>query len=69
MSFSGNLIPGKKYGLILSNKGGTAATKPAGGGNVPVIRKKPSIFNQSDSDSDKSGSYKELVFKLFCKVT
>ena len=63
MSFSGNLIPGKKYGLILSNKGGTAATKPAGGGNVPVVRKKPSIFNQSDSDSDKSGRYLVIMIR------
>ena len=45
--------PGTKYGLILSNKGAAAASKPATSGLA--ARKKPSIFNQSDSDSDKSG--------------
>jgi len=44
--------PGTKYGLILSNKGAAAASKPATSGLA--ARKKPSIFNQSDSDSDKS---------------
>ena len=46
--------PGTKYGLILPNKGAAAAaSKPAASGLA--ARKKPSIFNQSDSDSDKSG--------------
>ncbi len=48
--------PGTKYGLILSNKGAAAASKPATSGLA--TRKKPSIFNQSDSDSDKSGTDK-----------
>ena len=48
--------PGTKYGLILSNKGAAAASKPATSGLA--ARKKPSIFNQSDSDSDKSGTDK-----------
>ena len=41
--------PGVQYGLILPGKPG----KPAA--SVPVARKKPSIFNQSDSDSDVEG--------------
>ena len=40
--------PGVQYGLIMPGK----QSKPT---TVPVVRKKPSIFNQSDSDSDVEG--------------
>ena len=55
--------PGTKYGLILPNKGAAAAaSKPAASGLA--ARKKPSIFNQSDSDSDKSGRYLYFISKI-----
>jgi len=47
-----NLMGGKKYGLILPKGKGqdTPSTKDS------LVRKKASIFNQSDSDSDNSDS-------------
>ena len=42
--------PGKQYGLIIPGKQAAKPVLDTG------IRKKPSIFNQSDSDSDNSGT-------------
>ena len=49
-----NIIPGKKYGLIMPKKAGGATAM--GQPNLQnKLKKKASIFNQSDSDSDQSG--------------
>ena len=73
-----HLMKGKQYGLIMP-KAASSAPKVL---DIAVRSKKPSIFNQSDSDSDEPGltlEYFQMVLyvkdwsnfylmRLACKV-